>query len=388
MQIQRAVLFNLVILMMGLTSSSALAVNLPAKDRAILTAFYSATSGPVWKKADKWLTDESVCKWHGVTCNKNSGRVERLSLRFNNLTGPLPVIVGELNELKRLDLDGNQLYGELPPQLDNLKKLTHLDLGRNSFSGRVPRLDRLSKLSDFRVNNNEFTGTPPFILRYANLYYIDLSNNEFDGDLAFLPDSGTRLRTLKASNNRLSGVLPSRIARMTKLSTFDVSNNLLSHIDSAVAERLASILVVRLGGNKFMCPLPVILGDIFADDEEFCVGATSQPSFTGALQAEYFESTGLGGQLAFKSDFVDGKRQGLHQRWYPNGQFLLEESYKNGERHGLWRKWYDSGNLWIEKNYKDGKRHGPYRTYKNGNVAETYCYRNGKKVDVSACTDD
>ncbi|MDB2556794.1 hypothetical protein N9X77_02370 [Luminiphilus sp.] len=359
-----------------------------ARDRAVLSAFYSATSGPIWKKADKWLTDESVCKWHGVTCNKKSGRVEKLNLRFNNLTGSLPPIIGELDQLKTLDLDGNQLYGELPPELNNLKNLTQLDLGKNSFSGRVPKLDRLRKLVNFWVNDNEFAGVPPSILRYANVYSIDLSNNQFDGDLRFLPNSETRLRTLKASNNRLSGGLPSRIARMKNLSTFDVSNNLLSDLDRAVAERLASILTVRLGGNNFKCPLPFILGDVFAEDQEFCVGFTSQTSFSGSLQAEYSGSTGLGGQLAFKSDFVDGKREGLHQRWYPNGQFMLEESYINGKKQSLWRQWYDNGNLRLEKNYRDGKLHGPYLTFRDGSVSNTFCYRNGKNVHFSACSED
>lgn len=358
------------------------------KDRAILSAFYSATSGPIWKKADGWLTEKSVCKWHGVTCNKKNGRVEALRLRFNNLTGPLPSIVGELDELKTLDLDGNQLYGELPPELNNLKKLTGLNLGKNSFSGRVPNLDRLRKLRGFWVNDNEFTGTPPFILKHGNVYSIDISNNEFEGQLEFLPDNETRLRTLKASNNRLSGAIPRRIASMKNLSTFDVANNLLSDLDRAAAERLASVRSVKLGGNNFKCPLPFIMGDIFADSQEFCVGFKRQTNFSGSLQAEYSESAGVGGQWAFKANFVDGKREGLHQRWYPNGQFLLEERYINGKRHGLWRQWYDNGNLRLEKNYKDGKLHGPYLTFEDGNVANSYCYRDGKRVTVSICNED
>ena len=67
---------------------------------------------------------------------------------------------------------------------------------------------------------------------------------------------------------------------------------------------------------------------------------------------------------------------------------MLEESYVNGKNHGLWRRWYDSGNLRLEKNYRDGKLHGPYLTFKDGSVSNTYCYRNGKRADVSACSED
>ena len=52
------------------------AVSLAARDRAALVAFYHATDGPNWTKADNWLTDASTGDWYGVDRKKRMVPVE------------------------------------------------------------------------------------------------------------------------------------------------------------------------------------------------------------------------------------------------------------------------------------------------------------------------
>ena len=58
-------------------------------DRAALVALYNATNGPNWTNNDNWLADVPLEEWYGVVTGSD-GRVTRLSLWENNLTGPIP----------------------------------------------------------------------------------------------------------------------------------------------------------------------------------------------------------------------------------------------------------------------------------------------------------
>ncbi|CAN0430729.1 unnamed protein product, partial [Ascophyllum nodosum] len=63
-------------------------------ERHALVALYQATNGPSWKKKRGWCTDAPLSKWYGVKVN--GGRVVELSLRVNNLQGPIPKELGQL----------------------------------------------------------------------------------------------------------------------------------------------------------------------------------------------------------------------------------------------------------------------------------------------------
>ena len=79
-------------------------------DRAALMTLYDATNGPFWGVNTNWGSDTPLGTWHGVTTDAD-GRVIRLSLYLNQLSGPLPTALGHLANLRRLDLSSNQLSG-------------------------------------------------------------------------------------------------------------------------------------------------------------------------------------------------------------------------------------------------------------------------------------
>ena len=118
-----------------------------SSDRDALVALYNATDGANWKNSKNWLSDAPIGKWHGVTTDTN-GRVTRISLSNNALSGPIPSELGSLSNLERLLLSGNRLSGSIPSGLGSLSNLEWLSLRRNQLSGSIPsELGSLSNLT-------------------------------------------------------------------------------------------------------------------------------------------------------------------------------------------------------------------------------------------------
>ena len=123
-------------------------------DRAALVALYNATDGANWLNNRNWLSNGPMGEWHGVTTDSD-GRVTRLDLRHNQLTGEIPEELGNLSNLG-LSLGGNQLTGEIPAELGSLTNLTGLSLGGNQLTGEIP-----AELGSALPDSNQLTGEIP-----------------------------------------------------------------------------------------------------------------------------------------------------------------------------------------------------------------------------------
>ena len=88
-------------------------------DRDILAIFYESTNGPNWVKRYNWLSDRPLGEWFGVTTD-SYGRVTKVRLLSNNLTGEIPAQVGDFTNLTYLHLRENRLSGKIPPVLGHL----------------------------------------------------------------------------------------------------------------------------------------------------------------------------------------------------------------------------------------------------------------------------
>ena len=92
-----------------------------------MVGLYNATDGANWMRNDKWLSEEPVGTWSGVTTDA-SGRVTELRLGGNQLNGTIPAVLGNLDNLEALYLDYNQLTGTIPAAIGNLDSLEYLTL--------------------------------------------------------------------------------------------------------------------------------------------------------------------------------------------------------------------------------------------------------------------
>ena len=157
-----------------------------------------------------------TARWYGVVCGVNSNGygsgssfVKALYLNENNLTGSLPLELGNLESLETLVLHQNNLIGTIPPFIGSLSHLLEVHLSSNQLSGTIPNVSTNSNLVDLWLGNNQLSGTiPPSVI-------------------------AAQLKTLQVNNNTLTGYLPSGVC---------------------------DIGMFNVGGNKWFCPLPSCCG--------------------------------------------------------------------------------------------------------------------------------
>ena len=72
-----------------------------SEQKKVLEKFYHKTDGENWNNTENWLTHEDFGAWYGVNkrvINRISGCVvAELHLQENNLSGPIPTELGELD---------------------------------------------------------------------------------------------------------------------------------------------------------------------------------------------------------------------------------------------------------------------------------------------------
>ena len=97
----------------------------------------------------------------------------------------------------------------------------------------------------------------------------------------------------------------------------------------------------------------------------------------GTVISKYYKN----GQLRFKGNTKDGKKEGEHLTYYENGQLRYKSTYKDGRNEGEWLVYFENGRLKFKTNYKDGKKEGEESWYyENGQLEKTEIYKNGKKI--------
>ena len=214
-------------------------------DRAVLVALYHSTGGVNWNANTNWLSDRPIGEWHGVTTNSN-GRVIRLELHYNQLTGKIPPELGGLSNLRDLFLSYNQLTGEIPPELGGLSNLAELGLRANQLTGEIPpKLGGLSNLTWLSLDANQLTGEiPPELGRLPNLTELYLHYNHLTGEIP--PELGglSNLISLTLSNNQLTGEIPPELGGLSNLAELGLSANQLT---GCIPEGLRDIAENDLG---------------------------------------------------------------------------------------------------------------------------------------------
>ena len=189
-------------------------------DREALVALYNATDGENWRNNDNWLSDAPLGEWRGVTTN-DDGRVTDLRRGGNELSGEIPLELGNLSNLRILYLYNNELSGEIPPELGNLSNLEELYLKGNGLSGEIPpELGSLSNVWYLSLGVNELSGGIPAELgSLSNLKLLDLYKNELSGEIPLELGSLSNLTHLHLSDNALSGCVPGSLEGQLNISS-------------------------------------------------------------------------------------------------------------------------------------------------------------------------
>ena len=212
----------------GSASASAIVTIIDnSREREALVALYNSTAGPNWTVSTNWLSDEPIDTWHGVSTDAD-GRVIRLDLRENRLSGPIPDEITQLQNLRVVDLSNNRLTGSIPSGIGELQNLTWLGLGWNRLTGRIPpALGKLRKLRVLGLSDNQLTGSiPPDLGQLQYLVNLYLDYNDLTGPIP--PELGQmrNLGLLNLGGNGLTGSIPAELGRLQGLWYLALENNL------------------------------------------------------------------------------------------------------------------------------------------------------------------
>ncbi len=107
---------------------------------------------------------QKIFNWSGIFSSGTSSfdRVGSIGLTDQDISGSIPIQLGNLTNLSNLNLSNNQLTGNIPTQLGNLTNLSNLWLNNNQLTGNIPtQLGSLTRLSRLAICNNYLTGAVP-----------------------------------------------------------------------------------------------------------------------------------------------------------------------------------------------------------------------------------
>ena len=189
----------------------------------ILTQFYFSTHGNNWKFNDQWLSNSNFCEWHGLLCD-NDGRVIKISLGDNGLTGTPSTDLFNLRYLKELDLEQNMINFDFNgiEEAVKLKILYLSDTKTTSILG----IGKAKTLTSLHLTNNGLSGNIPVELcDLTNLEYLYMNFNKFSGRLPSKISNLVKLKELYLLHNSLTGQIPDAIGKLNKLHTLSLSEN-------------------------------------------------------------------------------------------------------------------------------------------------------------------
>ena len=256
----------------------------PPLDREILVALYEATDGPNWHNTDNWLTDAPLRDWYGVGVD-GQGRVVRLILYENNLAGPIPRELANLDELQNLGLRSNDLSGPIPSELGKLSNLTELILDGNALTGSIPpELGNLANLKTLSLGVNALEGPiPPELGRLASVEGVLLWGNALTGPIP--PELGNlaSLSQLWLDGNKLSGPIPPELGNLVNVTQFNIFDNALTGPLPGALGSLSTVEDLILSSNALTGPVPPEFGGMSSLKQ---LALSNNAGMEGALPAQ------------------------------------------------------------------------------------------------------
>lgn len=247
------------VLIFGFGATTAAQVS--SQDSLALVALYNSTDGPNWDNKENWLTTP-VSTWYGITVTSN--QVTRVIIPNNNLTGQVPVELGDLSNLTYLELGGNNFSGSIPPELGNLSNLIRLAFGNDDLSGEIPpELGNLTSLQDLWLFNSSLSGSIPVELaNLSNLESLFLQQQDLTGEIPKELGNLTNLADLRLNHNGLTGSIPIEITSLANLSTLNLGTNQLTGEIPPEIGNLTTLTELDLSSNDFTGGIPVELANL------------------------------------------------------------------------------------------------------------------------------
>ena len=232
-----------------------------SKQKEVLIDLYSDLEGELWQSKTKWLEDDDICLWQGVSCVRDTKDVESLYLANNNMEGALDIIklLNDIPTLKRLNLEFNNI--DFISELEDIEVVSNveelvlngiyfddiydllflqvsfpdlklLSLRDCKLIGEIPFFSfiTLPKLEKLDLNDNDYDTFPDENdVKMPELNYLSINTNALVGDIPEYLADYTKLRFLFLKENYFEGSLDV-ITKLPELESVDVSAQ-LTHDD-------------------------------------------------------------------------------------------------------------------------------------------------------------
>ena len=105
-----------------------------------------------------------------------------------------------------------------------------------------------------------------------------------------------------------------------------------------------------------------------------------QPVLNGGKKHGLFELFYKNGQLQLTQNYRDGKEDGVYEKYYENGRVKVRTVFKNGKREGPYEEYHENTQFKVQTVFKHGELEGDYLEYsKDGIVKEQISFKNGKR---------
>ncbi|KAM3214202.1 hypothetical protein ACQJBY_066573 [Aegilops geniculata] len=210
-------------------------------------------------------------------------KIQGLFLGGTNMTGKLPIWIGNMTSLSVLSARQNMITGTIPMEVGALGNLTELDLSNNKLDGVLTKehfsgllnLEYLDLSDNSLKMDTEPNWVPPFRLKHINLHSCAVGPHfpvwlrwQTDIDILILgnaklddiiPDwfwvTFSRASILDASGNRLRGSLPANLQHMSADQIYLGYNKLTGQVPVLPI----NITFLNLSSNYFSGSLPAEL---------------------------------------------------------------------------------------------------------------------------------
>ncbi|GLT69084.1 hypothetical protein SLA2020_412630 [Shorea laevis] len=192
-------------------------------------------------------------------------QLEVLDAYNNNFTGPLPIEIVDLKNLRHLSFGGNYFTGEIPERYTEIQSLVYLGLNGIGLTGKSPAfLARLKNLEEMYVGyyNSYVGGVPAEFGTLSKLRVLDMGSCNLTGEIPVSLANLKHMDTLFLQMNRLTGLLPPELSGLVSLKFLDVSINGLTGGIPASFIALQNITLINLFKNSFHGQIPSLIGDL------------------------------------------------------------------------------------------------------------------------------
>ena len=233
------------------------------KEKQALLNFKRGLTDPR-NQLSSWSDQEDCCRWTGVLCDNETGRITKLDLTSTRLSGEFSPSLLELEFLNYLDLSGHDFNCiHIPSFLGSMGSLRHLHLREANFCGLIPhQLGNLSRLHslDLGLNSGLYADNLLWISHLSVMHYLDLSlaNLHQEVDWLQIMSKLPSLSKLHLQGCKLGSMNPSLgFVNFTSLRVLNLSQNLFNHeIPYWFSNLSTGFLELDLGDNSLKGEIP------------------------------------------------------------------------------------------------------------------------------------